>query len=44
MAKMGEHKKAQGYAKNWGRRMRMNAQSEEQQHVHQQFVSNMNSL
>jgi ribosomal protein L14E/L6E/L27E len=44
MARNGQHKQAQAYAKNWGRKMRLNADSEEQRMVHKEFVSNLNNL
>ena len=44
IARSGNHKFAQAYAKNWGRAMRKNANTEDRRNVHSEFVSNLNNL
>lgn len=40
MARAGNTRFAQAYAKNWGRKMKVNAVSEEQQEVRGQYMDN----
>lgn len=44
MARVGNHRFAQAYAKNWGRKMKVQAVSEEQQQVRSEFVENFKGL
>lgn len=44
MARMGNHRGAQAYAKNWNRKMKINAESEEQQMQRDEFIENFKGL
>lgn len=44
MARKGHTREAQAYAKNWGRKMRKNAQTEEQMEMQQNYVENSRGM
>ena len=44
IARMGNHREAQAYAKGWGRRMRKQAVTTEQHQAQSEFVDNFKGL
>lgn len=44
MAKVGNHRSAQAYAKNWGRKMRKQGVTKEQEKVRGHFIDNFKDL